>query len=95
MSSVSRRSRLAVSCVPESVTASRQGLGPAIASAPPLELELCPVPVEQSCACGSSQHNCFGYKIMYFVGLGTQLHALPASDVFCGMLFPSRALVLN
>lgn len=91
MSSVSRRSRLAVSCVPGLVTAARQGLGPAPAS--PLELG--------SVSCASWAELCLWqltalllwYKIMYFMGLGRQLCASP--DVFCGILFPSTALILN
>lgn len=35
------------------------------------------------------------YKIMDFMGLGRHLCASPASDVFCAILFPSTALVLN
>lgn len=78
MSSVSRRGRLAVSCVPGLVTASRQGLGPASASASPLEVGAV------SCANGAElclwqlTAKLLWYKRMYFMGLGDScvLHQL-------------------
>lgn len=65
--------RLAVSCVPGLVTASRQGLGPASASASPLEVRAVLVAAHSKTAL--VQKNIFH-------GAGRQLCASPASDVF-------------